>query len=866
LRHPNTPNTTAQIHRDETKTHPLHTIISTYRNPSKKEAEFISDMQTAVEDITANSPQTTVTIIGDINIDLLKLTPTSKFTHFMLENNLHTTITTPTRYNTSSAASTLIDVVLTTNTQAPATAGTISPPLSDHLPIYTTFHTTPPQRKQRIEKRLSNSQYERNKTKILEAATRAIAAAEQMQQQQDTTTADQFSQLQQALQKVIESFEIRPKPRRKPWCDPKIRKMIRKQHKLHKTRLLRPTAINIRRHKQYRNQLIRAIRAKKRTFLRQRLQATQGNPRKQNQILQKLLPKNSQARATPAVVSYKGQEYRDPKDIANALNDHFITIGHRTSQTIPKIPEDQQPNIQAPQLPAFNLQRTSVEEVAQLLAKLDRNKANDIYKIKPTILRDLLTHLAPKLTQLYNQAIDEHRYPDPLKVTKVIELFKAKDATSPANYRPISLLPIIAKVFDTLINNQIMKHLLEHDILSPTQYAFRPHSSTVMALQTIINKILKHKTAKAAILAIYIDLSKAYDTILHSKLLHKLRHQFNFTESTVAFIKSYFENRQQSTHTQHAKSKTLTITHGIPQGSTLSTTFFLLYINDIIKSVPNSSVYTFADDTTLVISANSMLSLQRIAQSELNNLITYFHTNNLVPNPTKTNYTIFHPPAARETIQLNIGDTTLIHNLHAKLLGIIIENTLKHHLTITNTISKLQPIIQALRYASRLLPQQNMIQLYYSHIYPHLIYSIAIWGSDNHTKTYLQPLILIQKKIIRIILNKPPRTHTKPLMTKHKILNITNLYIQRVCMETHPYIHNNNPKHRPDHDHNYIWVAQIHEYPTRHALKCPVYSIEHLTEQYAAIWNALPEKLRQQSRLLTFKKKLREHLLEKQQL
>jgi len=171
-----------------------------------------------------------------------------------------------------------------------------------------------------------------------------------------------------------------------------------------------------------------------------------------------------------------------------------------------------------------------------------------------------------------------------------------------------------------------MEHLTKHNIISPTQYAFRPNSNTTLALQTVLDEIHRHTSDNNPTLAIYVDLSKAYDTISHEKLLHKLRHDFNFTAPTVAFFSSYFRNRIQSTHTQHAQSQKQTITHGIPQGSTLSTTFFLLYINDIIHTVPDSTVYTYADDTTLIITANTPEALRRLAQSELNNLISYFHS------------------------------------------------------------------------------------------------------------------------------------------------------------------------------------------------------------------------------------------------
>jgi hypothetical protein len=514
------------------------------------------------------------------------------------------------------------------------------------------------------------------------------------------------------------------------------------------------------------------------------------------------------------------------------------------------------------------------------MKKIDGNKASDIYKIKPILIKDLTTFLVPILTPLFNRTIDEHDYPDSLKFTKVIEIYKAKDKTLPENYRPISLLPIIAKILDTLINEQLMNHLIEHSLISATQYAFRPNSSTTLALQTVLNKIYKNVKNRNPTLAIYIDLSKAYDTISHEKLLHKLRHEFNFTPKTADFFASYFRNRQQSTHTQHAQSDTQVITHGIPQGSTLSTTFFLLYINDILKTVPNSKVYTYADDTTLIITTTTLPELEQLAQTELNSLVNYFHSNNLVPNPTKTNYTIFYPISKDKQIHLHINHTNVLEqNANAKLLGITIQNKLKYDQTVTSIVKKLQAVIQKLRYATHFVPTSTMKQLYYSHAYPHLIGNITVWGTEDNSKTYLQPLIRTQKQLIRIITNLPPRTHTAPLMKELHILNITNLYILRVCTEIHPFIHTTDQKNRPEHNHDYIWTAQIHEHKTRHSeqrhhyipnpyqyskTKKPKHTTETLTRHYTEIWNELPLDLKDNRVISSFKKKLKKYLLDKQ--
>jgi hypothetical protein len=507
---------------------------------------------------------------------------------------------------------------------------------------------------------------------------------------------------------------------------------------------------------------------------------------------------------------------------------------------------------------------------------INRNKASDIYTIKPTIIKDLNPFLSPILTVLFNRSIDENEYPDSLKLTKAIELHKKADKTLPENYRPISLLPIIAKILDTIINNQLMQHLIKYNIISPTQYAFRPNSNCTLALQTIIDNIIKNKQQRNPTLAIYIDLSKAYDTISHTKLLDKLKTEFNFSPAAVAFFTSYFRNRLQSVHTQQAQSQTRVITHGIPQGSTLSTTFFLLYINNIIHTVPNSKVYTYADDTTLIITAKNENDLNTLAQTELKNLIQYFHKNNLVPNPNKTNYTVFHPIPTTQPLTLQINNEIIKETPQAPLLGITIENTTKHHHTITNIIKKLQPVIHKLRYASKLLPTHVLRQQYYSLAYPHLIGAISIWGTDKPNSTRLQPLIRTQKKLIRIITRSPPGTHTKPLMQKLKLLNIPNIYTFRVCAEMHAYIHPSNLVNRPENNHNYFSVAQIHDYPTRHAQQLhhyipnyrenPKLNMEHYTKQYTEIWNKIPQQIREIRTIKEFKTALTGHLLEKQQL
>jgi hypothetical protein len=227
----------------------------------------------------------------------------------------------------------------------------------------------------------------------------------------------------------------------------------------------------------------------------------------------------------------------------------------------------------------------------------------------------------------------------------------------------------------------------------------------------------------------------------------------------------------------------------------------------------------------------------------------------------------------------DINSKPIEQNSSARLLGLTVQDNLKHHQTVNEIIKKLQPTIHSFRYANKLISTNWMTKLYYTHIYPHLINGISIWGSNDSSKTYLQPLIKTQKKIIRLLKNRPPWTHTAPIMIELNILSLLNLYILRVCVEMHPFIHPRTQPNRPQHNHNYTLTSNIHNYPTRYSCddhlfipntnkysltQQPKHTTDHFTEQYADTWNALPAYLRQTIALAAFKTELRLFLLDNQ--
>ena len=207
------------------------------------------------------------------------------------------------------------------------------------------------------------------------------------------------------------------------------------------------------------------------------------------------------------------------------------------------------------------------------------------------------------------------------------------------------------------------------------------------------------------------------------------------------------------------------------------------------------------------------------------------------------------------------------------LLGMIIQDDLKYNHTISKTIGKLQTFAHSLKYANKLLPRSTLRDLYFTHAYPHLIGNITVWGTADCRKTYIKSLAILQKKLVRLVCNVPPRTSTGPLMQQLKILNIYNLYTYRVAIEVHKFKYRKEELNRPQHNHYYTPVTQVHSYNTRHSRNgshfVPAqsgphraeHSTTHTTERNNKVWNSLPSGIRAEQNLTTFKKWLRSHLL-----
>ena len=196
----------------------------------------------------------------------------------------------------------------------------------------------------------------------------------------------------------------------------------------------------------------------------------------------------------------------------------------------------------------------------------------------------------------------------PAAIDKIIPIYKAKDKKDISNYRPISLLPIISKILEKVVHKNLYTFLEKNKVLYASQYGFRKNRSTVNAITELVCHITNAFENKQNTLSVFLDLSKAFDTIDHNILLHKLEF-YGVRGLALNWFQSYLTDRKQYVLYNNVQSQTLGITCGVPQGSVLGPLLFLIYVNDIANYLTHSKLISFADDTTVFLSSKCINDL-----------------------------------------------------------------------------------------------------------------------------------------------------------------------------------------------------------------------------------------------------------------
>ena len=570
-----------------------------------------------------------------------------------------------------------------------------------------------------------------------------------------------------------------------------------------------------------------------------------------------------------------GTIIEERRAIANSFNKYFTTIASKlnecdTATGIPIIPLTNYTDYIKDSIDtSIHLADCTADEISDLINNLSSNKSSDI---SITILKHCSNIISPILTIFFNTFLNSGIFPKILKIGIVSPVYKKGNPQLLENYRPISTLPIFSKLLEKIIYTRINEFLIKNKILYEKQFGFRKGHSTSHAINYSVKYISDKIEQKQHVIGIFLDLSKAFDTISHSKLLFKLQN-YGIRGKCLELIKSYMTNRKQITKYDNVKSNTDDILYGVPQGSVLGPLLFLLYINDIINCTNKSEFVIFADDTNLFVAADSKLQVYSIANEVLKSVYQYMNANQLHINFDKCAHIYFRPhlnndermSCARsqgfdQYLTLSVNGHKIKQVDKIKFLGVIIDENLAWDDHIKHLENKLLSTIVLIKRVKKFIPKSHYLEIYHSLFVSHLTYGISCWGGACPTK--LLKIFSIHKRCVRILFGEEYsfdhpeyystcariRTyhehsavknytleHTKPLFNKHSLLTFHNQYIMRVLVETFKMI----KLHSPMPMFQYLnFVPNTHHYK----LITPQYSINMSKNNFircaSLLWNS----------------------------
>ena len=832
-------------------------IISSLYRPHSKHHQ-INEFTAFMDNLLSQTMFTNSKSIfaGDFNINLLEHNdhvPTNNFLSMMQSCNYFPLVSRPTRFpdNNSTASPSLLDHIWT-NFTVPSSPGILLFPLSDHLPVYLNLPTLDkPSENHKISFRLKNQE---NCTKFTTKMS-AVHWNSLLSHQDLNINCNLFLDTIHSI--YLTCFPkvtklISTKRLQKPWITQGIIKAIHQKFQLYKSYKLGIIDFDI--YKQYRNYLTNLIKQSKKNYYLKKFSDFRLSTRKIWDTINELINSNKTKTSPTNSVTLNNNIMNSPYDISEAFNTYFTNIAPKLADELPQSEGSPLSFLSGNYPHSMAMPPVTTHETIQVINVL-KNKKGHMDEIPVHIIKQNKDLFAMPLTILFNQSVESGTFPERFKLAKIIPIHKTGCKSDLSNYRPISILSTFSKIFETLMKNQLILFLKQRNILNNRQFGFRPGLNTFDAVNTFMSDLYTSLNNHKSIISIFIDFSKAFDTVQPSILLDKMFH-YGVRGCVHDWFKSYLHNRQQYTVFSNTLSTTRSVQLGVPQGSILGPILFLIYINDITNISNTLHTILFADDSTFYMIGENPTELINKTNTELLKFSNWCLANKLTVNTSKTHYMLFSKTITyfQPLPNLTILNDEILQVDKTKFLGVILDKnlTFKHHLS--NLCLKLSRTIPLLLKLKHFAPGNILKCLYYAHIYPHLTYCNPVWSQTY--PCHMSQINVLHKKIIRIITNSDFNAHTQPLFKQLNILNLSDLSKLILTSFIYKRVLTDNPNTQPSH--NYLTRNQYALYIPRPNLTLFKHSVMYAGPK---TWNGLPDFVKRSKSYSHFKKQLKSHLL-----
>ena len=776
------------------------------------------------------------------------------------------TITKPTRITHSS--STLIDnIYIRSKNLDRIQSGIITSYISDHLPIFLLYGTCKAKPKQPVTftyRKIDELAIQSMKKYLYNIDWKII----------NTMDIDQASSfLTDNINHALDMFapertKVSSEKNRfkQKWMTPDLLKLSKLKEKLYKLSIGKPKDSNeSNKFISCRNNYEKLKRITKQDYFKNQLEKYKLDIRKTWSVLNTIIGRNNKKSKLSDDFDIDGDKIDDPDKISNEFCKYFTEIGNKFASKIPK-----------PRTPFHNhltnkvtqnifMFPTNPKEILKLIYKMKPKKSAGPDNISSQLVKQLASSIKQPISEIINKSLQTGKIPKAWKLAKIVPIYKSKQKNLMCNYRPISLLPTLSKVLEKVVHNRLYTFCMKQNVLYENQFGFRKGHSTEHAILNFVAKVVNAMDNKKLTMAIFLDLSKAFDTIDHNILLAKLHH-YGIRGLALEWFRNYLNDRTQYVSYKDSKSELMNLTCGVPQGSVLGPLLFIIYTNDLPNCLAESNCILFADDTTVFRSSSNADYLASSIQNDLKSLYDWFCANKLSLNIGKTNFLLFSPSTKNKyphITELKLGNQSIQRLSSAKFLGLCVDEELKWDEHLNQVYCRLSSGSYAIRTAKRNINKHNLTCLYYSLVQSHLTYGITLWGSALKTK--LRKLEVSQNKSIRHICNGKYNAPCTPMYLDLKIPKLADLYEMQLAKLM--YLHS-KASLPPPLQRLFTLNENIHNHNTRTSRNPHVFTrstlvLKTFLGRCPKIWSDLPGNITNMKSIKSFSTKLKTNIIAK---
>lgn len=535
----------------------------------------------------------------------------------------------------------------------------------------------------------------------------------------------------------------------------------------------------------------------------------------------------------------------DPGEVADQFLRYFNAVPNQLNIDLPMTSRGL--TLKYANSRTFFFHPATESDIVDIIKNLRNSNSVGEDNISTNILKKCAHLVVYPLAHIINCSLSEGIFPNKLKIAKITPIYKSGDQSELKNFRPISLISPFAKVYEKYVSNAVTAFFDSCKLFNNKQFGFRKGLSTGSAINEFLNNMYESLDNGEKTLGIFLDLSKAFDLVNHKILLDKLE-MYGLRGVSWKWFMSYLTNRSHYVEIENRRSHELPCSIGVPQGSILGPLLYIIYVNDF----SNKNCIMYADDTSLLVSSNSIGSLVEKANVQIREATSWYVNNNLILNDTKS--VIMRFDLSCKTIDHSLLVTTTEKSLKqvqtTKFLGINITENCSWHLQIDTICKKIAPMCYCLHQLSRTVEKSVLIMYYHALVHSTISYGILAWGCSHEC----QRIFVLQKRAIRCIVGVNKTTSCKQLFRELGILTLTCIYIYQLLL----YVKNNLTNFKPLNRGIYTTRNQLLEVPS-HRLTTTEHSPKLMGIK---LYNKLPDSIKNLT-LTKFKQTVKNLLISK---